>query len=161
MIVRMPTTTSTRVTNNPKLSPETTPKLVVLPFHRTTAETAAPIRPTIPSPPSGIRSPGSRNASAAMQANAARVTDNIGTIASKAGLIIVRAFHRVSRSRAAEAQRHREPLLPLSLCVSVACGSEERSRHLHFEFCVLHFVLHTQRPGVLQTIDDSHDRGFG
>src|SRR5262245_4895072 len=92
MIVKMPTATSTSVTNNPKLSPEITPKLAVLPFHRTAAETAAPIRPTMPRPPTGPRSPGSRNASQAMQANAASVTDNIGTIASNAGLIILSAI---------------------------------------------------------------------
>ena len=66
MIVRMPTATSTSVTNNPKLSPEMTVKLTVLPFQRSTAEIAAPINPTMPRPPTGMRSSFSRNASAAM-----------------------------------------------------------------------------------------------
>ena len=83
MIVRMPTAASTSVTKRPKLSPEMTPKLVVLPFQRNAAEIAAPSRPTMPSAPTGMRSgsPLSRNASHVMQASAARVTESMGTMA--------------------------------------------------------------------------------
>ncbi len=87
MIVRMPTATSTSVTNSPKLSPTITPKLAVLPFQSSADAIAAPIRPTMPSPPIGIRSPRPRNASARhareRRQGHARV---IGTIASNAEL---------------------------------------------------------------------------
>src|SRR5437867_2316912 len=71
------------VTNNPKLSANTTPKLDVLWFHNSSEDTAAPIRPIAPSGPIGIRSPGARNASATMAASAAAVTQDIGTMALK------------------------------------------------------------------------------
>jgi hypothetical protein len=54
------------VTNNPKLSPETTPKLTAPRFH-----SSAPVAPAVSSTPTaiasiGIFSPGSRNASASI-----------------------------------------------------------------------------------------------
>ena len=67
------------VTKRPKLSAETTPKLVALWFHNATDATAAPASPTTPSGPMGMRSPGARNASAVIAAMAAEVTHSIGT----------------------------------------------------------------------------------
>ena len=76
-----PTTISTPVTNRPKLSASTTPKLDALWFHNRTVAIAAPARPMAPSGPIGIRSPGERNASATIAAMAAAVTHSIGTMA--------------------------------------------------------------------------------
>ena len=72
-----------QVTNSPKLSADTTPKLEALRFHSSSDDAAAPARPIAPSGPIGIRSPGSRNASATMAASAAAVTQDMGTIALK------------------------------------------------------------------------------
>src|SRR5207247_10269754 len=83
MMIRM------KVTNRPKLSANTTPKLEVLWFQSSTAETAAPTRPMAPSGPIGIRSPGARNASATMAASAAAVTQDIGTMALSAPNYII------------------------------------------------------------------------
>src|SRR4051812_32911683 len=70
-----------QVTNSPKLSAATTPKLDALLFQSATEATAAPTRPMTPSGPIGIRSPGSRNASAIIAAIAVAVTQHIGTMA--------------------------------------------------------------------------------
>src|SRR6476469_6304332 len=72
---------STAVTNRPKLSAWTTPKLEVFRFHKSAEAIAAPTRPIAPRGPIGIRSPGDRNASATIAAMAAAVTHNIGTMA--------------------------------------------------------------------------------
>ena len=58
--------TMTRLTNSEKLSAVITPKLVALRFHSRTEAAAAPTRPMMARPPSGIRSPRPRNASASM-----------------------------------------------------------------------------------------------
>ena len=71
------------VTNSPKLSAETTPKLDVLWFQRATLASAAPMRPMTPSGAIGIRSPGALKASAIMAAMAAAATQVIGTTALK------------------------------------------------------------------------------
>ena len=79
----VPTMIRIQVTNSPKLSADTTPKLEALRFHSSSDDAAAPARPIAPSGPIGIRSPGSRNASATMAASAAAVTQDMGTIALK------------------------------------------------------------------------------
>ena len=79
----VPTMIRIQVTNSPKLSADTTPKLEALRFHSSSDDTAAPARPIAPSGPIGIRSPGSRNASATMAASAAAVTQDMGTMALK------------------------------------------------------------------------------
>src|SRR5207244_12988512 len=78
-----PTMIRMSVTNRPKLSAATTSKLDALWSQSTTAATAAPMKPTRPRPPIGIRSPGSRKASATIAATPAAVTHAIGTIALK------------------------------------------------------------------------------
>ena len=97
MIVRMPTITSTSVTNRPKLSATMTPKLAALRFQSSTDEIAAPTRPTMPRPPSGMFSSRPRNASAPMTASAARVTHSIGTTASREELSISVRIVRIVR----------------------------------------------------------------
>ena len=67
--------------NSPKLSATTTPKLVALLFQSAAEAMAAPTSPMAPSGPIGIRSPGSRNASAIMAAMAVAATQHIGTMA--------------------------------------------------------------------------------
>jgi hypothetical protein len=69
------------MTNRPKLSADTTPRVVASRFQSMTVEIPAARRPTIPSPPIGIRSPGERKASAVMAAMPAIQTHAIGTIA--------------------------------------------------------------------------------
>src|SRR4051812_25710813 len=78
---RSPTMIRIQVTNRPKLSAATRSKLVALCPHRNAVAIAAPIRPTTPRPAIGMRSPGSRNASATIAAIAAAVTHVIGTMA--------------------------------------------------------------------------------
>ena len=76
-----PSTISVPVTNRPKLSAATTPKLDVLWFQSRIVANAAPTSPTAPRPAIGMRSPGSRNDSATIAAMPAAVTHAIGTIA--------------------------------------------------------------------------------
>ena len=71
-IVRMPTTASTSVTNSPKLSADTTPKLCAPRSHSSTDAAIDASSPMMPSPPIGIRSPGERNASASIAAMPAK-----------------------------------------------------------------------------------------
>ena len=69
--------------NSPKLSATTTPKLVALLFQSAAEAMPAPTSPMAPSGPIGIRSPGSRNASATMAAIAVAATQHIGTMAMR------------------------------------------------------------------------------
>src|SRR5687768_6476283 len=78
---RTPTTMSTQVTNNPKLSATTTSKLVALASQSSHDATAAPTRPITPSGAIGIRSPRARNASAVIAAIPAAVTHAMGVMA--------------------------------------------------------------------------------
>ena len=71
----------TIVTNTPKLSAATTPKLVARLSQSATAATPAKISPMAPSGAIAIRSPGSRNASATIATIAAAVTQDMGTMA--------------------------------------------------------------------------------
>src|SRR6185503_556795 len=78
-----PTTIRIQVMNSPKLSATTTPKLVALLFQSAAEAIPAPTSPMAPSGPIGIRSPGSRNASAIMAAIAVAATQHIGTMAMR------------------------------------------------------------------------------
>src|SRR2546421_2560301 len=101
-----PTMIRIQVTKRPKLSAETTPKLETLWFQRSSVATAAPMRPTKPSPAIGMRSPGSRNDSATIAARPAAVTHSIGTMALRE--VIPRAVARGLRAERGAALRERQ-----------------------------------------------------
>src|SRR6185295_11280055 len=97
-----PTMIRIQVTKRPKLSAATRPKLDALLFHSTADATPAPARPITPSGPMGIRSCGSRNASATMAAMAVAATQHIGTIAMNGPRFIV-GPHERAREQGLEA----------------------------------------------------------
>ncbi len=77
----MPISVSVTLMNSAKLSARTTPNAERSRFHSSTDAMAAPIKPMMPSPPIGTRSPFGRNASATIVTTAERVTISIGMIA--------------------------------------------------------------------------------
>src|SRR5450759_1175481 len=81
-IVIAPITTRIMTTKSPKVSADTTPKPVAWRPHSSTVLMPAPARPTRPRPLIGMRSPGSRNASASMAAMPAAMTHRMGTMAT-------------------------------------------------------------------------------
>ena len=69
-------------TNSAKLSERMTPNARASPFQRKTDASAAPAQPIRPKPEIGMRSPGSRMASASIAAIADSATIRIGMIAA-------------------------------------------------------------------------------
>src|SRR5579862_2743015 len=125
-----PTMTRIQVTNRPKLSATTTPKLEALLFHRNTAATAAPTKPITPSGPMGIRSPGSRNASAIIAAIAVAVTQHIGTMAMNDDWFIARSRRRLwPARRPSPAPAAHRPAAAVAAVARTSCALEPASAH--------------------------------
>src|SRR3954464_12261570 len=153
MIVRTPTITSVIVMNSPKLSATITPNPSEFRFHNIAVDTAAPARPMIPSQPIGIFSPGLRKASIPIDANAARVTDTIGTIAAMSVLHIYLAVHH------AEFRMQTLPGRGTRLRNQFDIAPQSTgTRGLQLEFLILNFVLHADRLARLDALDHAADR---